>query len=137
MHTGQMPHRTGVFENVGIPEGRKSFMEILSANGYQTFGAGKMHFTFKTGLATKWGFEQRALSEVNFSSEGDTFYQNYLKHGYDHVYEDKGSRSEMYYIPQVSQLPAKLHHTSWTVDSCLDFLKRQRRRKTIFYDDLI
>ena len=132
MHTGQMPHRTGVFENVGIPEGRKSFMEILTDNGYQTFGAGKMHFTFKTGLDTKWGFDQRAMSEVHFSSEVDTFYQNYQKHGYDHVYEGKGSRSEMYYIPQVSQLPAKLHHTSWTVDSSLDFLERRDEAKPFF-----
>jgi choline-sulfatase len=132
MHTGQMPHRTGIFENVGLPEGRKSFMEILSNYGYQTFGAGKMHFTFQTGLDTKWGFDQRALSEVQFSSEIDTFYQNYQKNGYDHVYEGKGSRSEMYYIPQVSQLPARLHHTSWTVDACIDYLKRRDEEKPFF-----
>ncbi|MDF1512438.1 MAG: sulfatase-like hydrolase/transferase [Anaerolineae bacterium] len=132
MHTGQMPHRTGIYENVGIPAGRTSFMELLSENGYQTFGAGKMHFTFQTGLDTKWGFDRRALSEVQFSSEGKTFHQNYLDHGYDHVYEDKGSRSEMYYIPQVSQLPAKLHHSSWTVDACLEFLESRDAAKPFF-----
>jgi arylsulfatase len=132
MHTGQMPHRTGVFENVTIPEGRTSFMEILSENGYQTFGAGKMHFTFKAGLDTKWGFESRALSEVKYSPDIETFYQNYTKNGYDHVYEAKGSRSEMYYIPQVSQLPAKLHNTSWTVDACLRFLRGRDKEKPFF-----
>lgn len=132
MHTGQMPHRTGVFENHNMPEGRKSFMEHLSENGYQTFGAGKMHFTFPTGSNTLWGFDKRAVCDNDGSLEENDFYQNNKKHGFGHVYDYKGVRSEMYYIPQVSQLPEHLHHSAWTVDSCMDFLKEKDEDKPFF-----
>lgn len=132
MHTGIMPHKTGVFENAEMPEGRKSFMEILSENGYRTFGAGKMHFTFKTGLDTLWGFDDRKTCDIDNDLEKNDFYRNISKNGFGHVYDYKGVRSEMYYIPQVSQLPAKLHHTSWTVDSCIDFLEDHDKSKPFF-----
>lgn len=130
MHTGQLPHRTGVFENTKLPaaESRKSFMDILSAHGYQTFGAGKMHFEFPTGLETKWGFDERKTCETKNSD----FVKNAKENGFCHVCDFKGVRSEMYYIPQVSQLPQKLHHSSWTVDSCIDYLKNRDQGKPFF-----
>lgn len=132
MHTGQMPHRTGIFENGTMPEGRKSFMEILSENGYQTFGAGKMHFTFDTGKSTKWGFDQRAVCDEDSLLEKNDFYQNAKKNGYEYVYDYKGVKSEMYYVPQVSQLPENLHHSAWTVNSSIDFLKEKEEEKPFF-----
>src|SRR5690606_11715724 len=64
MKTGQMPHRTDCTVNQRMPDGRKSFMEILSANGYQTHGVGKMHFSFKDkGMWAMWGYESRDVSE--------------------------------------------------------------------------
>ena len=132
MHTGQMPHRTGVTENHRMPGGRKSFMQILSENGYQTFGAGKMHFAFDTGLDTLWGFDERKVCELDHDLEKNDFYQSLKSEGFGHVYDYKGVRSEMYYIPQVSQLPAKRHHTAWTVDCCIDYLKRRDRQKPFF-----
>ncbi|HKJ85953.1 MAG TPA: sulfatase-like hydrolase/transferase [Spirochaetia bacterium] len=131
MHTGQAPHRTGVFENTQLPEGRRSFMEMLRDAGYQTYGAGKMHFTFPSGLATTWGFDERATCESKDGSEND--FQRFLEaNGFGHVQDPKGVRSEMYYIPQVSQLPPHLHHTAWTVDSCIDFLGRRDGDKPFF-----
>lgn len=132
MHTGQMPHRTGVTENHHMPSGRKSFMQLLSKNGYQTFGAGKMHFSFDTGLNTLWGFDERKVCELDDDLDKNDFYQNAKAHGFGHVYDYKGVRSEMYYIPQVSQLPEKLHHSAWTADSCLDYLKRRDKDKPFF-----
>ncbi len=131
MHTGQLPHRTGVFENTQLPPGRRSFMEMLYEAGYQTFGSGKMHFTFPTGPATKWGFEERADSDPKDPAENH-FRQNLERHGFGHVVDTKGVRSEMYYIPQVSQLPPQLHHTAWTVDSCIDFLGRRDPDRPFF-----
>jgi arylsulfatase len=132
MHTGQMPHRTGVFENRLMPEGRKSFMEILAANGYQTYGAGKMHFNFSTGPLTKWGFENRGVCDADHDWDHNDFIQNAIRNGYGHIADFKGVKSEMYYIPQVSQLPARLHHSAWTVDSCIEFLKSRDTSRPFF-----
>jgi arylsulfatase len=129
LHSGQMPHRTGVFENYQIPAGRRSFMECLTDGGYQTHGVGKMHFTFETGPETMWGFEGRTMSE---GGKDNAFSQNAKDHGYGHVTDSSGVRSEMYYIPQVSPLPAELHHTSWSVDASLDFLKGRDQDRPFF-----
>jgi len=114
MHTGQLPHRTGVFENYEMPMGRRSFMEILSDSGYQTFGTGKMHFTFKTGYHTLWGFDKRAPDR---NPEAPETFQ---------------LASEMYYIPQVSPLTEKHHNTSWIADTSIDFLKNRDADKPFF-----
>lgn len=129
MHTGEMPHKTGVLENWQMPAGRQSFMEILSENGYQTFGTGKMHFTFETGLTTKWGFDKRAVCDDDVNMENNDFYKNAKKNGYGHVHDYKGVKSEMYYVPQPSQLREDLHHSAWTVDSSIDFLKEREEEK--------
>ncbi|WP_165452717.1 sulfatase [Paenibacillus thalictri] len=124
MHTGQLPHRTNCTVNESMPDGRASFMEILQEHGYQTHGVGKMHFTF-TGKDgdTPWGFESR-----DYSEEGgleDDFKAFLRENGYGHVHDPQGVRSEMYYIPQPSQLPAHLHNTHWVADRSIDFLKRR------------
>ena len=132
LHVGQLPHRTGVVENTVMPEGRTSFMEVLRDQGYQTFGAGKMHFTFPgTGRASMWGFEERAICDSPVHAQND-FYKNTRAHGYTHVHDLKGVRGEMYYIPQVSQLPAHLHHSAWTADSSIDFLRRRDSNRPFF-----
>lgn len=124
MMTGQLPHRTNCTVNEQMPEGRKSFMEILSQHGYQTHGVGKMHFTFADGGAEAlWGFESRDISEEG--GVEDDFKRFLEENGYGHVHDPQGVRSEMYYIPQPSQLPAHLHNTSWVVDRSIDFLERR------------
>jgi len=40
-----------------------------------------------------------------------------------------GVRSEYYYIPQPSQLPAHLHHSHWVADRSLAFLQRSDRNR--------
>jgi arylsulfatase A-like enzyme len=41
-------------------------------------------------------------------------------------------RSEYYYIPQPSQLPARLHNTQWCGDRSLEFLRRRDRSRPFF-----
>lgn len=132
MHTGMMPHNTGVFENGQMPDKFPSFMEILSENGYQTYGTGKMHFSFETGLSTPWGFDERSVCDEDESLERNDFYQANKEAGYGYVYDYKGVKSEMYYIPQVSQLPQDLHHSSWTVNCSIDYLKKRDKDKPFF-----
>ncbi|GKX31463.1 choline-sulfatase [Vallitalea longa] len=132
MHTGFMPHKTGVIENHRMPNGYRSFMEILSEQGYQTFGTGKMHFTFDTGRCTKWGFDKRKVCDEENDFEKNDFYQNNKKNGFGHVYDYKGVKGEMYYIPQVSQLTEELHHSAWTVDESINYLKERDKDKPFF-----
>ena len=132
MHTGLMPHQTGVFENTTMPDNHRSFMEILADHGYQNFGVGKMHFAFETGFSTKWGFTDRQVCDEDEDLEKNDFYQNNKANGYGHVYDYKGVRSEMYYVPQVSQLPADLHHSSWTVNCSIDYLENRDKDKPFF-----
>lgn len=115
---GQWPHETGCATNSAMPQDRSSVMDILNEDGYQTHGIGKMHFTPQARKL--WGFETR-----DFSEEGpgpDDFTESLHENGYDHIIAPHGERSEYYYIPQQSQLPARLHHTQWVGDRTLQFL---------------
>lgn len=122
MHTGQLPHRTDCVINERMPEGHPSFMEVLSAQGYQTHGVGKMHFSFNGKPSSElWGFESRDISEEG--GPRDDFKIFLEDNGYGHVHDPQGVRSEYYYIPQPSQLPERLHNTTWVADRSIDFLK--------------
>ena len=118
---GQWPHETGCTSNSAMPQDRVSVMELLNGAGYQTHGIGKMHFTPQGRKL--WGFETR-----DFSEEGpgpDDFTAFLAENGYDHIVAPHGERSEYYYIPQPSQLPARCHHTQWVGDRTLDFLSHR------------
>jgi arylsulfatase A-like enzyme len=127
--TGLPPHRTGCTDNMAQPQHLPSFMEQLRDLGYQTHGVGKMHFT--PDPQRMWGFDSRDISEELNHTHDD--YQEFLRQqGFGHVLEPHGVRSEYYYIPQPSQLPACLHPTAWVADRCRDFLKRRDRRRPFF-----
>jgi arylsulfatase A-like enzyme len=101
-------------------------MEVLRDAGYQTHGAGKMHFSpdpFKM-----WGFESRDISEEGLES-GDQYAEFIMRNGYSHVLENLGARSEYYYLPQLSQLPSGLHNSTWVGDRAIEFLRHRDRRR--------
>lgn len=127
--TGQPPHRTGCDDNMPQPQDLPSFMDALSAAGYQCHGIGKMHFT--PNPKRLWGFESRVFSEEGCGAD-DAFVQHLRDAGYDHVHDPHGVRSEMYYVPQPSQLPARLHHTQWVADRGLEFLERRDPARPFF-----
>ncbi len=121
MHYGIYPQKTGLFQNGMMPEDNgKSFQGLLSENGYKTHAIGKCHFT-PDNLALR-GFQSRLTQEEGIELEKDDYRQSLKKDGYDHV-EPHGFRSEMYYIPQVSTLPAKVHPTQWIGDKSIEFIE--------------
>lgn len=130
--TGLPPHVSGCTDNMAMPQERASLMEQLRDRGYQTHGVGKMHFT--PDSTKMWGYESRDISEeiTPLDNTSDDFCAFLREQGYEHVHEPHGVRSEMYYIPQPSQLPADLHNTAWVADRSIDFLERRDRSRPFF-----
>lgn len=130
--TGVPPHLNGCTSNNESPLHLRSIMQALAEAGYQTQGIGKMHFNPQADAL--WGFESRDISEEGARLRGarNDFHDYLAENGYGHVLEPQGLRSEMYYIPQPSQLPAKHHHTTWVADRGIDFLRRRDRDRPFF-----
>jgi len=131
--TGKYCHNTGCSYNSMMPDGHESIMETLGKSGYQTFGVGKMHFLFKDeGNMAMWGYDKRYTSEeVNGANRDD--FRDYLKeNGFGHVKDVHGVRSEMYYTPQPSQLPAKHHHTTWVADKGIECIENRDSSRPFF-----
>ena len=129
---GQYPMRTRCYENrYGMPEDRPSFADVLSAAGYRTHGIGKCHYTpDKYALR---GFQTREVQE-EVPSRGSDDYMKFLeREGYGELCEPHGARGEMYYIPQISQLPPKLHPTQWVGDRSVEFIKAQKDSSQPWY----
>ena len=130
--TGQYPHNNGCFDN-GFPQptDRPSLMDCLARAGYCCHGVGKMHFTGdRRGLR---GFHTRDVQEELCGSvDADDYLQFVHAQGFGHVHDVMGARGEMYYIPQISQLPARLHPTAWVADRSIDFLQTRDVSKPFF-----
>ena len=125
--TGMPPHQTGCVDNSPMPENVPSFMEHLQSEGYQTHGVGKMHFS--PSFRRMWGFDSRDIAE---EGKDDDFRQFLDDNGFAHVDEPHGIRSEYYYLPQPSQLPAHLHQTAWVADRSREFLARRDPSRPFF-----
>lgn len=126
MITGLPPHLTGCTDNVPMPQTLPSFMEVLRDAGYQTQGVGKMHFC--PDPFRMWGFESRNISEEGLES-GDEYGEFIRQNGFSHVLENLGARSEYYYLPQLSQLPPRLHHSTWVGDRAIEFLQHHDKNR--------
>lgn len=131
LHSGLAPYENPCNDNVPMPKGHPSFMGMLSGSGYQTHGVGKMHFEF-TGEPNSilWGYDSRDVSEE--CNNPDDFRRFLDENGFDHVQDPQGVRSDMYYIPQPSQLPARLHNNTWVAQKSIDFLKNRDTEKPFF-----
>jgi arylsulfatase A-like enzyme len=121
--TGQYPHQTGCADNSDpYPDDRPTFMQLLTEAGYRTHGIGKMHFT--PASRAMRGFQTREHQEEGRARiEDDDYLMLLQEEGFGHVFDPMGVRGEMYYIPQPSQLPARLHPTNWVGDRAVEFLR--------------
>ncbi len=130
--TGLPPHLNGCTSNNASPLGLRSIMQVLQAAGYRSHGIAKMHFNPQAEAL--WGFDSRDISEEGARDPGrrNDFHEYLSRNGFDHVLEPQGLRSEMYYIPQPSQLPARHHHSAWVADRAIDFLAERDRHQPFF-----
>jgi len=126
---GQYPHHTGCYDNAPMPDDdRVSFMGALTEAGYRTHGIGKCHFAPDRHALR--GFQTREKQEEMLNSPDEDDYLTFLRaNGFAHLCDPHGVRGEMYYVPQPSQMPAKLHPTQWVGDRSVAFLEDPARKK--------
>jgi len=131
---GQYPHNTGCYENSNdMPtDGRYSFMKTLSESGYRTHGIGKCHF-YPDPLALR-GFQTRETQEeIPKHPDDDDYLRTLFDSGYEYITDPHGVRGDMYYIPQVSQIPQFLHPTQWVGDRTVSYIETECSQHTPWY----
>ena len=120
LHAGQYPNRTGNCGNVkNVPAYHgKGFYSEFTENGFNTCCVGKMHYAWD--LLGNIGFKKRYTQEPLANDDYSAFLRS--SPFTENIFDYNGQRSDMYYVPQVSQLPAEYHPTQWIGDRSLDFL---------------
>jgi len=120
---GQYPHNTGcAYNGDPMPTDRPSFMQRLTDAGYRTHGVGKMHFTPDSQALR--GFQSREhQEEMRARIEDDDYLQALHKAGYRYITDPMGARGEMYYVPQLAQMPPELHPSQWVADRSIAFIE--------------
>ncbi|MCC6488832.1 MAG: sulfatase-like hydrolase/transferase [Candidatus Hydrogenedentes bacterium] len=136
IRTGCEPPTTGTYSNAlpNLVSGQAEATETrcgpylartMDSLGYRTFGIGKFH-------THPWdediGYEVHLHSEELYGSPDQRSRDNYAafirqQHpAYDFVEGLKGERTEMYYMPQMSTLPASLGVEAWAADRAIEQL---------------
>ncbi len=138
IRTGRDCPTTCYYDNGGspVPEELPPGMEercgpylarVLGGLGYRTFGIGKFH-------ASPWdedlGYEVHLRSEELYATPDQRARDAYAswisrEHPeYDWIEMLMGERTEMYYMPQVSPLPAELTVERWAADRAVEQIRR-------------
>lgn len=130
MLSGQYPARTG---NNNNNKKRKyegeGFYSKLTAAGFDSCCVGKMHHTWDSYGSI--GFNRRH-SQEEMTDFNDDYTQFIMNSPYKNVFDYNGQRSEMYYVPQISQLPAEAHPTQWIGDRSVEFLEDCNPEEPVF-----
>ncbi len=122
MYAGQYCARTGNNTNdrtmVYTGEG---FYKRFTDAGYNSCCIGKMHYN--PDLYSPLGFRKRLCQEEMANRASDDYTKWLKSTTHKDVFDYNGQRTELYYIPQVSQLPMEAHPTQWIGDECVKFLE--------------
>lgn len=122
MHYGLYPQKTGLAYNGDMMDDNgKSYPEVLGEHGYRTHAVGKCHFT-PDALAMR-GFQSRQTQEECVCDPRKDDYIAWLQDNGHDDFEPHGARGDMYYIPQVSTLPAEAHPSQWIGNESVRFIK--------------
>ena len=135
IRTGCEPPTTGVYRNGGedlVPSQAEDMEERcgpflgrrMSQLGYRAFGIGKFH-----SRHDDLGYETMLRAEELFGSpearERDAF-ASFIRREhpeFDYVEQLHGERTEMYYMPQTSPLPAELTYEAWAASRAIEQLR--------------
>lgn len=142
IRTGCEPFTTRIFSNRSsdIVPGQAETMEgrcgpylarTMKNRGYRTFGIGKFHSRPKY---EDLGYEVHLHSEEGYGSPQDRMKDAYAswianKHPeFDYLEALMGERTEMYYMPQRSPLPAELTVENWAADRAVEQINADDER---------
>lgn len=130
MLAGQYPARTGNNNNnKNFAYSGEGFYAELTRAGMCSCNVGKMHNA--RDMYGSLGFDRRCTQE-EMSNPKDDYTQFLMNSPYRNVFDYNGTRSEMYYVPQVSQLPAEAHPTQWVGDKSVEFIESHDKNKPFF-----
>jgi choline-sulfatase len=145
IRTGCEPPTTRIFSNSSATPARGQAAKIqercgpylgrvMSTLGYRTFGIGKFH-------TSPWnedlGFERMLRSEEGYSPTtrlGDSYAAWLAREHpeFDFVEQLMGERTEMYYIPQRSPLPAHLGVEAWAAERAIEQIETHTDERPYF-----
>ena len=131
IRTGRQPWTTGYYGNGMLSlsdrqnEDREDRCGIylprrMGELGYRTFGIGKFH-TYPRD--EEIGFDFRLHTGENYRCD----YARYVEENhpeYAHIEQLHGERTDMYYMPQTSALPAHLKVESWVADRAIEQISK-------------
>ncbi len=129
MMAGQYPARTGNNNNnlERCYEGVGYYAQVTKA-GYDSCAVGKLHYLWDDYGGV--GFCKR-ISQEELADDRDD-YTAYIREHFPHVFDYHGMRSEMYYMPQISQLPPYAHPTQWIADHAVAHIQDADPEKPMF-----
>jgi arylsulfatase len=136
VRTGCEPPRTRRFSNGAAPpvKGQSDSMtercgpylaETMRGHGYRTFGIGKFHtgpWNEDVGYDVQLHSEEMYRTQEQRSGDGYAGWIGREHPEFDYIEALQGERTEMYYMPQVSPLPAHLTVESWAADRAVEQL---------------
>ncbi|MFC5653682.1 sulfatase [Paenibacillus solisilvae] len=146
IRTGREPYHTGYYDNGGLhlPADQPLNHEercgdylprTMRALGYRTFGVGKFH-------TDPWnedlGYEVQLRSEELMNTEEQLMGDDYARFiseqhpEYSHIEQLHGERTEMYYMPQTSPLPADLTVEAWAADRAVELIQADEDERPYF-----
>lgn len=127
--SGQYPARTGCNNNNAQSAYQgEGFYSRITAQGYDSCCVGKMHHLWDP--YGSMGFTRRHTQE-ELAAPGDE-YMEYVRSRHPSVFDYHGMRSEMYYIPQISQLPPCDHPTQWVGDRSVEYIRQCDPQQPMF-----
>ena len=130
LFSGQYPARSGCCNNnVSTVYEGEGFYDRFTKSGYQSCCVGKMHH--EKDLYGLMGFEKRFTQE-ELSHPDDDYTKFIMNSPCKNVFDYNGMRSEMYYMPQISQLPMEYHPTQWVGDRSVEFIQACDPEKPMF-----
>ena len=139
--TGREPYNTGCYSNEvpnpldGLPKNMEErcgdyLARALSKAGYRTFGVGKFHTapdTFEDlGFQTHIHTEELYGSAEQRMKDGYASFIHTQHPEYDFIEQLHGERTEMYYMPQTSLLPAEFTVENYTAERAIEQINADR-----------
>lgn len=139
IRSGCEPTRTDIWDNE-VPAGGHDRLAVqtgpylaaaMRERGYRTFGVGKFHtdpWDADEGFDVQLHSEEIYLTPQQRARDAYASWITREHPGYDWVEGLMGERTDMYYMPQMSPLPADLTVEAWAADRTIELIESDDRR---------